>query len=69
MTISCFPYEGIANFQEDRDALHRVQRNATKLIHVLENKLCNIRLEELNSDYQRESGEVSWSLRKVLRNV
>ncbi|RMC17094.1 hypothetical protein DUI87_05671 [Hirundo rustica rustica] len=49
--------EGIANFQEERDALHRVQRNATKQIHGLENKLFDIRLKELNSDYQRESGE------------
>ncbi|KAJ7418683.1 hypothetical protein BTVI_28025 [Pitangus sulphuratus] len=38
--------KGIANFQEDRDTLHRVQRNATKLIRVLENKLYDIKLKE-----------------------
>lgn len=46
-------------FREDVDTLERVQRSATKLIHGLENKLCDISLKELNLDYQRESGEVS----------
>lgn len=31
----------------------------TKQILGLERELCNIRLKELSSDYQRERGEVS----------
>lgn len=37
--------------------------SATKLIHGLENKLCDVGLEELNLDYQRKSGEVGHCVR------